>query len=356
MYSRKLMVIITLILSLLAGVVMDGNAASGSRVGTTAAYFLEFGYNTIGNAMGEAGATNAQDLSALYWNPAALGYLDRHEVQVNYLPWILDINSSYVGAGFVHPNMGNFAVSFFRTGYGEEEVTTTARQDGTGEKYDGQDLSFSVSYGRKLAQWFSFGATAKYINSRIWHESASAFAVDLGAIVNTWFFNWTNKPGDGLNIGMSISNYGTRLKYEGIDLKETIDVDPNNNGNYAYIPTMLETSEWELPLIARIGLSINPLVTEKQRITLAADFLHANNSEEYVNVGGQYQITFPTFGKFALRGGYKGLFLEDSEFGATFGFGLQINYLGNKALKIDYAYRDTGLLGTMHSYSLGFLF
>jgi len=252
-------------------------------------------------------------LASLYWNPATLGNLESHEIQITYLPWIQDINSSFISAGYVHPTFGSFALSLYQTSFGEEEVTTVSRQDGTGEKFDGQDLCFSVSYGRKLATWFSFGASAKYIQSRIWHESASAVAVDLGAIVNTWFFNWSDKPGDGLNIGMSIANYGTRMQYDGIDLKEIVDIDPGAEGNYGFSAARFETGEWELPLVARIGISVNPLVTSNQRFTVASDFLHANNNSEYVNVGGQYSYTFPALGQFFLRGGYRGLFMEEGE-------------------------------------------
>lgn len=329
---------------------------AASRVGTTGASFLELGFSSAGNGMGEAQVSLGHDISSVYWNPAGLAFLPTHQIQVSYLPWLLDINSSYVGGAFVHPNLGTFALSLFQTSFGEEKVTTVQKQTGTGELFDGQDLCLSLSYGRKLAQWFSFGASAKYINSRIWHENASAVAIDFGAIVNTWFFSWTDKPGDGLNIGMSISNYGSRMQYDGIDLKETVDIEPDKEGNYGYVPARFETSSWELPLVARIGVSVLPLLTSRFRCTLATDFLHANNNDEYVNVGGQFEMKYPALGVFALRGGYRGLFMDRSEYGLTLGFGFLLNYLGNRALQIDYAFRDVGVLGGMHTYSVGFLF
>jgi len=331
-------------------------AAADSRVGTATATFLELGYGGAGNAMGDAYVSICNDLSAVYWNPAGLGAMESNEIMIMYQPWILDINTSSISAGFAHPVVGTFAATFYQTAFGEEKVTSMAMQDGTGEVFDGQDLAFSISYGRKLAQWFSFGATAKYISSRIWHETASAVAVDLGAIVNTRFFSWTERPGDGLNIGMSICNYGTRMRYNGIDLKETVDIDPFKEGNYAYIPARYETESWELPLTARIGVSINPFVSEKHRITLATDFLHLNNNSEYINIGAQYLMKITGFGEFALRGGYKGMEMIDSEYGLSLGMGIKLLYLNNKALKIDYAFRDIGVLGGMHTYSLSFLF
>lgn len=327
-----------------------------SRAGTATANFLELGFGGAGNAMGDAYVSMGQDISALYWNPAGLGYMEQSELFFMYQPWILDISTSSVSAGYTNSRLGTFAVSFYQTTFGEEQVTSMVMQEGTGEVFDGQDLAIGLSYGRKLANWFSFGATGKYISSRIWHERGNAVAVDLGAIVNTKFFTWTDKPGDGLNIGMSISNYGTRLRYDGIDLKETVDIEPFEEGNYAYVPARFETESWELPLIARIGASIHPLLTENYRITLSSDFLHANNNSEYINLGGQVTFNFPVFGEFSLRAGYKGLYMVDSEYGPTFGFGAKIKYLHNRALKVDYAFRDHGLLGNMHTYSMSLVF
>jgi hypothetical protein len=107
------------------------------------------------------------------------------------------------------PQIGTLSAGFDHLGYGDMEVTTLEMQDGTGELFNANDYCFTISFSRKLAQWFAFGASAKYINSQIWHMNARAAALDLGVIVNTGFFSPTQKQEDGLGIGMSISNYGT---------------------------------------------------------------------------------------------------------------------------------------------------
>ena len=93
-----------------------------------------------------------------------------------------------------------------------------------------------------------------------------------------------------------------------------------------------------------------------QRITLAVDALHPNNNSESVNVGAEYGLKIPGTGAFYLRGGYKALFMEESEFGLSLGSGIELNFLNNLGLKIDYAYRGVGVLGKTHAYSLGVLF
>jgi hypothetical protein len=146
------------------------------------------------------------------------------------------------------------------------------------------------------------------------------------------------------------------MRFDGMDLMQPIDLFPYENGNYKYAEGQFRTQAWELPLIFRIGVAVVPIASSSHRLTLEVNALHPNNNAESVNVGAQYAIEVPSFGTFYLRGGYKALFMPDSEFGPSFGAGLVNRLMNRMALKVDYAYRDYGLLGTVHCYSFGVLF
>ena len=75
-----------------------------------------------------------------------------------------------------------------------------------------------------------------------------------------------------------------------------------------------------------------------------------------MNVGAQYELTLPSAGTFYLRGGYKALFMDESQYGFTFGGGMTLRMMHNVALKLAYAYRGIGLLGKISSYSVGVVF
>jgi len=327
-----------------------------TRVGTTIASFLEYGYGSAGIALGDAYVSMVDDISAIYWNPAGLAFMEQNEAQFIHQPWVVDISTTFAAAGVVIPQVGTLALGFIHAGYGDMDVTTLDMQEGTGEQFSADDYAVSLAYSRALTNWFSFGAAAKYITSRIWHMDASAFAVDLGVIVKTPFFTQEGDRNAGLQIGMSISNYGTRMQYDGQDLVNPIDILPDENGNYKDTPGKFSLSEWELPLLFRIGVSYDYRLFENHALTLSADALHPNNSAEFVNLGLQYELNQPSFGKFYLRGGYNKLFLPDSEFGLTLGVGLVKYLIGNTGLKFDYAYREVGILGKVNSYTIGFLF
>ncbi|MEW6193563.1 MAG: PorV/PorQ family protein [Bacteroidota bacterium] len=326
------------------------------RAGTTAANFLEIGYGAAGNSLGDSYVSLVDDVSSIYWNPAGLATMDNSEAMFVTQPWIADIQTSFSAVGLVLPGIGTLGIGFIQVDYGEMEVTTLAKQEGTGEKFSPGDYAVSLSYARKLADWFAFGATAKYISSNIWHMNASSIAFDLGVIIQTPFLSPTDRNEDGINIGMSISNYGTSLKYDGMDLLTSIDISENEGGNYEDTPGQFKLSDWELPLIFRIGFSFNPIVTGNHTLTLTANALHPNNNSESVNVGAQYTLFIPSFGKVFMRGGYKGLFMEDSEYGMSLGFGVLTTLLFNQGVKFEYAYRDVGILGGTHSYGLSVTF
>jgi hypothetical protein len=326
------------------------------RVGTTACNFLEIGIGSAGNAMGDAYVSVTRDLSSIYWNPSGLAYMETSEVQFMYQPWFVDTNIGFAGAAVVLPRIGTLGLSVTNMDFGRTEVTTLAMQDGTGETFSAGEYAISFSYARKIVEWFAFGASAKWISSGIWHVNANALALDLGVMVNTHFFSFTGRPEHGMTIGMSISNYGTKIKYDGIDLLIPVDILPDENGNYRDLEAKYSLQGWELPLIFRVGASITPIVNENQKLTLAVDALHPNNNSESLNLGAEYQLRAFGAGRFYLRGGYRGLFMDDSQYGLAFGGGIHLTLMRNRVIKIDYAYRDIGILGDSSTYTIGVTF
>ena len=324
--------------------------------GTTGANFLEIDVGSAATAMGGAYVSVVNDLSAAYWNPAGLGYINSKQTFFMYQPWIADISSMYTGFAVNYQDYGTIAFTMNYIGYGNEPVTTVSNPEGTGEFYSANEFSASISYGKRLVDWFSFGISGKYISSNIWHMNASAAAIDFGVLVTTNFFSPTNKRSQGMKVGMSISNYGTRLRYDGIDLMTPIDPEPDEFGNYDNVEGLYKTSDWELPLIFRMGFSVQPIFLQKFRTIISVDALHPNNNNESVNIGTEFTYLIPGKASFFLRGGYKGLFLKDSEYGLTYGGGFRFYMSNFSSFDIDYTYKTLGVLGDVHLYTFKFSF
>jgi len=165
----------------------------------------------------------------------------------------------------------------------------------------------------------------------------------------------------GLKIGMCFSNFGAKMQMRGRDLLVDHDITPFVEGNEP-VDADLRTGEWELPVIFRVGVSMDLIKTQKSHLILAVDGVHPNDASQYANVGMEY--TWNQF--FSLRAGYKGLAragyrMLDSDAiggdqGATFGAGLNIGYFLRHPILVDYAYSDFGRLGYVQRFSFQIAF
>ncbi|MBK7981877.1 MAG: PorV/PorQ family protein [Ignavibacteriae bacterium] len=342
-------VIITLILF------CNSNFSQITKVGTTAASFLEIGVGSSGIGMGSAYTALSEDVSSLYWNSAKAAYLQNYEAMFMYQPWVAGITFNYLGIALPVDGIGVFGLSFTILNSGDMEETNMLYQEGTGTLFSATDLSIQLTYARKVTDFFSFGFSGKYVSQKISTMNASAFAVDLGVYVITPFFERPDEKIDGIQIGMAISNYGSKMKLAGDDTFIAVDPDKINSGNNENIPADYRMGEYNLPLSFRIGIGYDLLKIDDHRLTLAADAVHPNNFSEYVNIGTQYQISLFEKVRIDLRAGYKTLFVEDNTQGLTLGFGILCD-VGVSRFKFDYAYSEMTELGNTNNFTLSLNF
>ena len=315
-----------------------------SKVGITAATFLEIEVGARAIGMGGAFVAVANDATAIFWNPAGIARLPRGEAILIHTNWLVETNFDFSGIVIPAGYMGSFAVSVTSLRTDEMEVRTVLKPEGTGEKFSYGDLSAGLSYAKNLTDRFSIGINAKYISQRIWHMDAKGYALDIGTLFRTQF--------NGMVIGMTISNFGASLKLEGRDVFVNYDEAPQFGGSNDRIPASKLTDKFPLPLLFRVGVAMDILKSGSSRLTIAADAAHPNDNTEYINMGMEY-----VFNKnIALRFGYKNLFTLDTEEGFTAGFGTKLKLAGGVALKIDYAYQDFGRLQNAQRFSLGLEF
>ncbi|MCK4641911.1 MAG: PorV/PorQ family protein [Candidatus Marinimicrobia bacterium] len=312
-----------------------------TKVGTTSAPFLKIEPGARAVAMGGAFVAVDNDATAIYWNPAGIARLPKTEIILIHTQWLA--GTSFDFAGFILPlgTLGTIGASITSLSMSEMKVRTVFYPEGTGEKYGAGDVAIGLSYARNLTDRFSIGFNGKYIQQHIWHMSSSAFAVDIGTLFTTQF--------NGMKIGMSISNFGTKMRLDGKDTSIKYDLDPIKYGNNDRIPANLETDDFSLPLLFRVGLAMDVLKSSRNRITLAIDAVHPNDNTENLNLGTEYIFN----NMISLRTGYKNLFTKDSEEGFTAGAGIKYGLHGNVLLKIDFSYQDFGNLNNVHRFSIG---
>lgn len=296
--------------------------AAQAKVGTTGAQFLEVGVSARAMGMAEAFTAVANDVSAVYYNPAGLTSLYGREGMATYIQMPADVQYGAIAYGMPLESIGGvLGFSAYALTSGDMDETTylnSARPGGvigTGRTFSYNDLAIAMSYGRYLTDKFSIGFTVRYIGEFTHDYSSNGWSADVGVTYDTGY--------RGFKLAMAITNFGPDLQF--------IDKD------------------YPLPINFKFGGSINVLESFDHTVMLAAEGAHpADNLEKY-NAGVEYLFKE----RFALRVGSR--FNYDSD-GITAGGGLRIPYGDESELRFDYAYQDFGLLTEVHRFTLALAF
>ena len=331
------------ILSLILVVFSDLVSAQQIRkVGTSAATFLRIPVGARASGMGSSFVSMINDPTALYWNPSAITSVNSNALVVDHSLWMPGIYFDFAGLILPIENLGTLGLSVTILHTNEMEITTVEEPMGTGETFTASSFALGFSYSRYLTDRFSIGGTFKYIRETIFNSVASGLAFDVGTLYET--------PFAGIRLGASISNFGTRMQMTGEDLNVRVDIAPDQEGNNQSIVGKLNTDEFDLPLIMRIGISGEVINTEDFRLTLSADGINPNDNSQSVDIGGEIGLLH---NKVLLRSGYKDLFLKENETDLAFGFSInEINVLGNVFLSVDYAYQNFVHLNDSNRFTL----
>ncbi|UCH11139.1 MAG: PorV/PorQ family protein [Fidelibacterota bacterium] len=328
---------------ILAGHYLTGQTYVGqvSKRATTAAAILEIPVSARALAMGNAYSASVSDGSAFYWNPAAPARQTGTTLYAMYMPWLVDTYYSHFAVITPAPRQMVVGASVTTWGMDDMIVRTEEYQQGTGEKFDAGDLVVAVSISRALTNKYAIGFTAKYIQERIWHSTASTIALDLGTLFRA-------DLGHGLNIAAVISNYGGDMRLDGRDVGTFTDPDPTIEGNNARIPSQYEMEGWPLPLCFRFGLATDVVRINSLRITAEMDALHPSNNFPSIDTGIEMAFRELAF----LRAGYSGIGIDDSVEGISIGAGIKLSVVRGSSLALDYAFKDFGPFGYLQAIAL----
>ena len=331
------------LLAVILGATVWCGLMAQQKTGSTIGQFLLIEPSARLSAMGNAGAATYDEVLAGYYNPGAWGHLAGSDAQVTHSAWLADIAFDYAAVGVRLGESSILAITVASLNSGEIPVRTVQQPGGTGEHYSATSMALGIGYAIRVTDRFSAGMHVRHIQETIWHSSLTAFSMDVGTLYRL--------SADGLHIGASLSNFGTRARYNGTDLRIRYDNDPSVHGDNSNLPAEVFTEEFSLPILFRVGLSYPFLQTSQHRLLITADALHPSDNTESLSFGAEWTFA----GLVAVRGGYQQLFKRDSEVGLTFGGGITYEIFGS-VLHVDYAWADYGRLLDTQRLSVGFQF
>ena len=305
------------------------------KTGTTGFRFLRLGINAREVSMGGAGVASVRGVNAIHLNPALLHTEENIGMTFSHISWIADVNYESGAVAYNVEGIGTFAFNFNYLGLGDlNETDPLNLVDRPGGDLPGNftdsrtftfsDMAFGLSFARQITDKFAAGGRVSLIREHMTGTNAmtkNSPAFDIGISYDT---GW-----EGLEFGASTQNFGPDVTYF--------------------------TRSFKLPLISRIGFSLNMLQAgglfaqdgNQHRLTLLADALQPNDFEEQANLGAEYGFKELFF----VRGGYR-INADQESWSAGAGY---CQSLQASQFNVDFAYGDFGdFLDSVYRVSVGF--
>ena len=288
-----------------------GNATN-KKVGTTGAQFLKIGVGARPTSMSGAFTGVADDINAVYYNPAGLATISRPEILGMRTQWLADM--SYDFGAFAYPtDYGAFALSVATLKV--DDLQRRSTDESYGGTFGAMDAAYGLSYARNFGPLMSMGLTARNLRQEIDGVSATTWSGDLGILRR-----FVRLP---ISVGLAARNFGQSVEFrrESDPLPFTID--------------------------AGVGASF---LREKLLVSLDAKFPRDNTPA--LATGVEMKVPMGRDIRMAFRGGFSTAGVSDDD---RSGFSLGAGF-GVRKLDVDFSFVPMGDLGNTYRYSLRFRF
>ena len=291
-----------------------GADAGMKKLGIAGFTFLKVSQGARAVGMGDAFTAVANDVDAIFWNPAGLTHIQRPSYTFSYTSWIAGCRF-YSGA--IAHKMGNhrlgLSVVAFRPDAFEE--TTIFKPQGTGTMVQDSDIAIGLAYAIQFTDRLSFGAKLRYIQESLFLDTHRSVDFSIGTLFYTGF--------GSMRLAMSLRNFGADV--------EIID-------DKAFMPLVYSIA---------LATELYGKVGDPVYLTASAENTFFVDYEGRVHTGAELWLA----NTLALRGGWK--FNYDTE-SFSVGLGLKRKLLGERAFSVDFSYSDMGdLLDPAYRLSVG---
>ncbi len=175
--------------------------------------FLSLGVGARSAGLGGAGTGYSNDVTAAYFNPAALNRIDYPQLAIFHeARFAGEINYDYAGAALPFGQDQTFALSAIRIGIDGIKDSRNALIDRNGngvldedDRIDpdkivegsAADWAVYASYARRMSPKFSLGGSLKFLHRSVLDASAWGVGIDVGAAYT---------PDDHLRLGATVAD------------------------------------------------------------------------------------------------------------------------------------------------------
>lgn len=234
------------------------------KQGGLAGAFLRRGVSSRALSMGSAYTGIANDVSAIYWNPAGLAQTKKREFISMYS--VISLDRQHIFTAFSNNFSDYFTIGVGWLKFGVADVEDRDNDGNLLNKFNDSENCFLLSIGKRIGK-LSIGFSGKYIYHSLYNNVANGVSFDFGA--NAQLF-------DFISIGLMLQDIQGKLKW-------------NTNSNL----------QENIPLYYRAGLAFHPHFIP---LIISADVHKISGGNFIYCFGGEYFI----FKSLGIRTGFDG--------------------------------------------------
>lgn len=171
--------------------------------GETSFNFLKISQGARQAGMGETFTGVADDVNAVYWNPAGLAQLTRQQACLLHSVWLVDVNYEYLAYAIPVIGIGTFGIyGTFLAGH----ITITDENPVTGQYIltediaRASDINITLAYAKKLSEIvgsnspfsdFYAGLNINITMENIYEDTGNGFGTNLGLLYYPKYENYS---------------------------------------------------------------------------------------------------------------------------------------------------------------------
>ncbi len=298
--------------------------ATMSFAGSNSTYdFLRTDVSARAGALAGSYVSIMNDPTTIFYNPAALGTIERPTGSIGFFKHLLDINSGYAAYAQPYDDLGYFGVGVLYMNYGS--FNRTDDLGNTLGTFSANELAVTLGYSALWEENLYYGINAKFIYSGIAEYSSTGLAADFGLLYTI--------PDSRITLGASLRNLGAQLS------------------SYA-------STKESLPLDLVVGMSVVP-----KGIPLLLNVNFHKLNEDVAKFGDRFKA-FSIGGEFTLstvlqaRVGYNNEQRQELKTGTSAGLAGFSGGIGItiREYRVDYALSSLGSIGALHRITVSSTF
>jgi Type IX secretion system protein PorV len=314
------------------------------NVVTTAVPFLRISPDARAGGMGEVGIATSPDVNSPFWNLAKTSFNEsKGGIGLTYTPWLrrLQLNDVYLATLTGYYKLDDkqaIAASLRYFSLGNIQFTDNAGQD-LGS-FRPREFSFDGGYTRQLSEKLGLGVALRYIHSNLaGGQTANGTTYKAGNAVGgdlSLFYKGLNKDGEGWNLGLTLTNLGSKIGYTS-DANQKDFIPANLGLGAAHTWVFDESNKFT------IGVDINKLLVPTPPVQTGdrtTDSTSQSNYRTKSSINGW-------FSSFSAPGGFSETLREFQVSG-----GMEYTYQDQFFIRGGYFYEDK-LKGNRKYFTLG---